>query len=673
MISIRTLSFRFPNKSENRPLVFHFFPNLTGEFICQYHEKNFISVFSQLSLSAQTSSWFSDVTDSVGLGSKSAFRINVSDLNNDDYPDLVIVEGYNDRGLIRVYLNEQKPGSSDPTERIFVDFTDSSGVNVHPMFPDSSRRSELATIVDVDNDGDNDLVTGIWHWSLASVAYMNDRPAVLLNDGTGRFTHVVNNGFDQMGLISISGFAFTDYDQDGNIDCYVSTFSDDHPNTAFRKDHLMRGNGDGTFQDVTSPFDIGTVIWPMYGVSAGDWNNDGYNDIFTSPYCRSSGTLWQGSPYGYFTDVSLASGYDAQFMLGDTNRLLCQWGAFPYDYDNDGDLDVLHVSVHGGLDMGEGRSTIANNDGPSNGYRLNWDLSRLQRNNPQSSHLGNMDATWFDIDNDMLVDLMMTENSYQPATDRAFFFYQDSTHYFEDVTGDLGLLWIASPHSVESFDYDLDGDYDLLMNLINNNNAILVLENEIGQDNHWVTVKLEAPAGVNQNCIGARVYVTAGGVTQFREIQAGVGHFTGQQPFALTFGLADNENIDSLIVRWPNNAASPTVVYNPCIDTMLTVNQSGTACVLADRKETVPAPEINVYPNPAREYLLISGIELESPNMGWVLSDLLGRKMNLPSPTRIRNRNYRLDVSQIPAGVYVLVVGDRKTGAKASRKVTIGN
>lgn len=622
---------------------------------------------------SQDTSWFENVTDSVGLGTKSAFRINVSDLNNDKYPDLVIVEGYNDRGLIRIYMNEQKPGSADPQDRVFVDFTDSSGINVHPMFPDSMRRSELATIVDVDNDGDNDMVTGIWHWSVASVNYMNDRPAVLLNDGTGRFTHVLNNGFDQMGLISISGFAFTDYDLDGNIDCYVSTFSDDHPNSVFRKDHLMRGNGDGTFNDVTSPFDIGTVVWPMYGVSAGDWNNDGYNDIFTSPYCRSSGTLWQGSPYGYFSDVSLSAGYDAQFMLGDTNRLLCQWGAFPYDYDNDGDLDVLHVSVHGGLDVGEGRSTIANNGGAANQFHLDWDLPRLKRNNPQSFHLGNMDASWFDIDNDMLVDMMMTENTYVPSTDRAFFFYQDSTHYFEDVTGDLGLLWVASPHSVETFDYDLDGDYDVLLNMLNNNNAILVLENQIGQDNHWITVELDAPSGVNKNNIGARVYVTAGGVTQFREIQAGVGHFTGQQPFAMTFGLAENEYIDSLVVRWPNNAHPNTVVYGPCIDTSVVVDLNGVNCMLSGRNTPAPAPEVNVYPNPTQDHLFVSGVELSDDRYEVSLLDLLGRKMELSAPIRLRENNYRFEVGRLPAGIYVLSIVDRTTEGKVSKKITIRN
>jgi hypothetical protein len=96
----------------------------------------------------------------------------------------------------------------------------------------------------------------------------------------------------------------------------------------------------------------------MYGVNVTDWNNDGWQDIITSPYCRSSGSLFENMKEGYFRDASFTAKYSAQRMGGDHGQALCQWEANPADFDNDGDMDLLQVSVHGGYDEGEGRTHI---------------------------------------------------------------------------------------------------------------------------------------------------------------------------------------------------------------------------------------------------------------------------------------------------------------------------
>ncbi|HHG86526.1 MAG TPA: VCBS repeat-containing protein, partial [Bacteroidetes bacterium] len=465
---------------------------------------------------SQDPSWYTNVTNQVGLATTAqALRLNVVDLNGDKYPDIVSVENVNRRNMIHVYLNQQDSTSTDPMDRMFIEFTDSSGVNVHPDYPDSTRRSEIVSFADFDNDGDVDMVSGIWHWDPAAVNFPNDRSTVMLNDGTGRFTHVANNGLSGLGFISIAGFAFFDYNLDGKLDIFVGTFSDDHPNNAFRRDYIMVGNGDGTFYDRPSPFDLNTWKDPEYGVSVTDWNNDCFQDVFTSAYCRSGGALWKNINGGSFQNVALAANYSSQHMQGDTTqgiaRDLCQWGAYPFDFDNDGDMDIFHSLVHGGLEATEGRSTIAVNSGAVNNYALNWELDRLVRANPQSFHLGNMDAAWVDIDNNMLTDLIVTETEYLPATDRGFWYIQDSTHYFYDKTPQLQLMNFK-PHTLEAVDYDLDGDLDIIMNDRDDNTQIRVLRNEIGNQNNWLGLRLEAPAAANFNSIGARISVYCGGV-----------------------------------------------------------------------------------------------------------------------------------------------------------------
>lgn len=604
-------------------------------------------------LFSQDSTWFADVTDTTGLDGISALRINSVDINQDKYPDLIVLTNYNQRNNIRVFLNQQHPASSNATDRQFVEWTDSSGVNIHPDYPDSSYRADIITLADVNNDSVPDLITGTWHWSQASINFPQDRPSVLLNDGTGRFTHVPNNGFSALGSISIAGLTYLDYNQDGNIDVYVATFSDDHPNTQFRADVLMKGNGDGTFTNVTSPFDIGVIQFPMYGSSAVDWNNDGWTDILTSPYCRSGGTLWRNNGNNTFSDVSTVRGYNAQTMTGDNGQDLCQWGAFPYDYDNDGDMDVLHVLVHGGIDPGEGRTTIAKNLGPGNNYTLQWDLNVLNRVFPQSSHLGNMDATWLDMDNDMWVDLMVTETEYQPNSDRAFFYRQDSANLLQDITPDLGLLLVKSPHSVESFDFDLDGDYDLVMNRRLNNTELQILENNIGNQNNWIAVNPVAPAGVNANCIGARIVVHAGGVRQMREIHAGVGHFTGQQPFTPIFGLGAETTVDSIVVTWPSQLYPNSTAYNVPVNQVFDfpLNPPTSA------ENMVQPARLVVWPNPSGGNVRIAGDLLRHPDLKWSLQDIRGKQFSVdPQPESAGV--YSLQIENLPNGVYFITVAN---------------
>lgn len=613
-------------------------------------------------LHSQNNTWFTDVSAQVGLASTpEALRLNVRDINGDDYPDIISVESVNRRNMIHVYLNVQDTASTNPLDRMFIDWTDSSGVNVHPH-PDSTggRRSEIVTLADVDNDGDPDMVSGIWHWEPATLNWPDDRSSVLLNDGTGRFTHVPNNGFDALGLISIGGFAYFDYDQDGNLDVFVSTFADDIPNTQFRKDYIMKGAGDGTFTERQGPFDLNTIIEPNYGVSATDWNNDGHQDILTAPYCRDDGTLWQNNGGFSFQDVSFQANYDLQQLLGDGGQAMCAWGSYPMDFDNDGDMDVFHSLVHGGLDSAEGRSTIASNLGASQQYRFQWEMDRLRRTGVQSSHLGNMDAAWLDIDNNGLVDLVHSETEYHPF-DRMYVYLQDSTHYFDDVTSLLGLTAYVA-HTIEAVDYDLDGDYDLIFNDRDDNTQIRVLRNNIGNQNNYLCIKLDPPAGVNADGIGTRIQVTSGGVTQTREVQAGVGHWGGQNPLVQLFGLGQNGGVDSVYVQWPGGLT--TTYYGPAINQTITIDGS-----LVTEVKPGNTPKIYLYPNPNQGRFTLGGWDFSQTSTQVRVRDLVGREVE----TRIAQNGFQatLEMAQTSAGVYFVEITDEAQGVKEVLRVVV--
>jgi enediyne biosynthesis protein E4 len=131
------------------------------------------------------------------------------------------------------------------------------------------------------------------------------------------------------------GAAFLDYDQDGYIDLYVCSgtwikgFCKGDKPSVLPGNHLYRNRGDGTFEDVTKKAGVGGP-WYSMGVSSGDYNNDGYPDIYLSNY--GSNILLKNNGNGTFTDVTKHAN------VGGENK--CSVGAVWLDYDNDGFLDL---------------------------------------------------------------------------------------------------------------------------------------------------------------------------------------------------------------------------------------------------------------------------------------------------------------------------------------------
>ena len=127
------------------------------------------------------------------------------------------------------------------------------------------------------------------------------------------------------------GVALLDYDNDGFLDIYfVNSLTVDLLKTNGKtKSFLYHNNGDGTFSDVTAKAGVGDVGWGM-GVAIGDYNNDGYEDIYVT--CVGPNRLFENNGNGTFSDVTKAAGVtDPRWSTG---------AAF-VDYDNDGKLDLM--------------------------------------------------------------------------------------------------------------------------------------------------------------------------------------------------------------------------------------------------------------------------------------------------------------------------------------------
>jgi hypothetical protein len=617
---------------------------------------------------AQNPTWFSNKTSEAGLSNIKATHIYAADINNDDYPDLILLKGNKyEKQPIQVLLNVYDTAAGTPQKRFYTDITTLSDANQSPYKDSLGRRTHMLALADLNNDGNIDIVTGLYYQTHEEYNDNTDRSEVLMGDGKGHFTLLQGAGLHELGLINATSFSMLDYNKDGKIDLFISRWYPDYNNlpSFLTPGFLMKGNGDGTFTDATSSSGILNMREAMNSCTVTDWNNDGWPDILTAPYKNSNGFLMKNNGNGTFTNVATAAKYNTRYMKGDSALEMVIRGIYPYDFDNDKDMDLLFLYRYGGNDAGEGKTTIVTNSGPVGNDTLTWEINRIKRDLPKATRHGDFDAGWFDMDNDGLGDLVMTQGDMMPTYDRAYFFKQNTNKYFDDMTQELGLLTadMKSTLNVEVLDYDLDGDDDVLISKFDEQNRVVFLQNDIGSASKWISIKLKAPANVNKSCIGTRIRVFSGTLIQTKEIYAGRGYMAGQQPFITNFGLGTKIRIDSVEILWPSTPQMRTVVKNPSFNKITELCEWGYTSV-QDEKPAMDRLNISVYPVPARNQLFIylAGNEKMSSVK---LYDINGRLLNAEA-THLRN-TAEFDVSALQPGCYLLSI-ELENGQSVYRK-----
>lgn len=520
--------------------------------------------------------YFTDVTAETGLTGAPSFRISIADVNGDMYPDLLLHAAMDETSDVLkkqfLYLNVPGDDTGNPYSRKFIDVTEESGIWANRSGSDVGRHSDLALFGDVDNDGDLDYFAGMYFHRLESYPDNGDRNEFLLNDGNGHFTLSEDTSFAAAGLCNTSASAFVDYDLDGYLDIWVGNWFRDYAQDIKSQDMLYRGNGDGSFTDVTAAAGL-EILQPTYGVSVADTDGDGWPDLFAGNYCRDASKHFHNNADGTFTEIHETSQYGLYIGPGpdmDGERQnKCSWGSMPRDFDNDGDMDFWEIMVHGA-------KKVFSCPLMNTGDVFTWAFDHVTRtDDPALMHHGDHYGSWIDYDNNGLADFVLTENGYD--NNRIYLFEQAADHTFSVITRTAGLSGIndanLSTHNASVFDYDLDGDDDIIFGFLDTA-TVGLYRNDIGNLNDWITIRLEGAGQYgksNRSAIGARVQVTAGGTTYTRVVQAGDGHFSPQVPLMLLFGLGQVERIDSVTVQWPNITHSVLTILDPPINQILTI------------------------------------------------------------------------------------------------------
>ncbi|MHC4304815.1 MAG: CRTAC1 family protein, partial [Planctomycetota bacterium] len=293
----------------------------------------------------------------------------------------------------------------------------------------------------------------------------------------------------------------SDLDGDGDVDVYVA--NDSNPNFLYRND------GDGTFTDIGgwcgAGLDADGAAQAGMGTDASDFDGDGRLDLIVTNFARDRCTLYHNVGDLFFDDVT------TRHEIGPATYMSLSWGCAFFDFDLDGDEDLLIVNGH---------------------------------IYPQVDHHAELVETY---------------------RQRPLLFENASGRFVNVSTmAGPGLQVPAAARGLAVADYDNDGDPDLVVSVMDG--PPLLLPNDTLRAGHWVGLRLLNHHG--SPAVGARVELTLDGITQVREVRSG-STYVSQNALDLHFGLGAAAEIGSIEVAWPGGGR--TVVRDAAADRLITI------------------------------------------------------------------------------------------------------
>ena len=452
---------------------------------------------------------FEDVTDRAGVGGDGwGGGVCAGDYDDDGRID-IFVTGF---GRCRLYRNRGDGTFEQVAERAGVA---SPGWSAGAAFfdADGDRDLDLYVAHYIDATFDEVLAarrTSTWREKVKVMAgpfgLRGGKDRFFRNNGDGTF----RDDTEKAGMADLAesyglGVLASDLDNDGDVDIYVT--NDSNPKFLYRND------GGGSFTEIGSWSGAGLssegVAQAGMGVDAADFDGDGLQDIFVTNFARDHATFYKNNGNLLFSDMSTT------MRLKALTYETLKWGCAFFDYDNDGDLDIVIANGHIYPQVDQAP-----------------DLKESYRQLP----------TLLENDGGKLTDVSRTAGP--------------------------GMQEMVSARGLAVGDYDDDGDLDLLLSAIDG--PPLLLRNDTARSGHWLKVRPLNRQG--SPAINARVMVTTGSVQQLRELRSG-SSYQSQNALELHFGLGKSTRIDTLKVVWPGGRASE--LHGVKADRTVTVREPG--------------------------------------------------------------------------------------------------
>jgi hypothetical protein len=429
---------------------------------------------------------FTDVTEQSGIkASGYGMGVATGDFNNDGCVDLYLTN----LGRNQLFRNNCDGTFTDVSKQ---SGTDAPGWGVSASFVDYDRDGWLDLYVgnyvqyDIKTDQKCTNLNGRRDYCSPSV-YRAQRDRLYHNNRDGTFTDVTAKALvGGWSFGAALGVVSADFNNDGWMDIYVA--NDGQANL------LWMNQRDGTFKNMGllsgAALTADGKAEASMGVDAGDFDNDGDEDLFMTELTGQGFNLYVNDGSGMFEDQSARSG------LGPASLEYSGFGTAWFDFDNDGWLDIL--AVNGTIRALEGRPT-----------------SRF------------------------------------PYDQRMLLFRNLRNGRFEDVTNHAGAVFQLSQvaRGAAFGDIDNDGDVDVLVGSVNG--PVRLLINNIGSRNHWVGLRLVGERAP-RDMLGARVQIIRkNGPTLWRRARADGSYASANDPRVLV-GLGDSTEAPRVRVVWPS-------------------------------------------------------------------------------------------------------------------------
>lgn len=584
--------------------------------------------------------------------------VGVADFNNDGLQDIYFV---GNQVSDRLYLNKG--------ELQFEDISTSSGIEGFGGWKNG------ISIVDINNDGYLDIYITRGGKTddprlNSNLLFINQKNLTFKEEA--RYYKIDDTGF------SIAS-SFFDYDNDGDLDLYVTNRPNKWPVTDdeiiqvkkdqslgkinFKEtDRLYRNNGDLSFTDVS----VESGIIPNYGyglsVCTGDVNNDGWNDIYVANDFAEN---------DYFF-LNFGGGKFRQSAQDLTNHVsFFSMGSDFGDINNDGQEEIVVVEMRP-EDYKRSKTSMPamqpaffeklKREGFAHQYMHNvlqynfgngffGDISQL-------SGIDKTDWSWSallsDLDNDGFKDLFVTNGFKRDVYDRdaqpllAEFMKKNKIDQFQQGlkllpevklvnyafknNGDLtfrksmhewGIDIPSYSNGAATADLDNDGDLDLVINNIDD--PAFLYENTNNEKNNFLRIKLEGPEN-NRFGYGAKVKLHLGSDILYQQLQVSRGYLSSCEPI-VHFGLGSRKKIDKLEVSWADGKTN--ILTNVSVNQLLVIKYSEAA-----QNNTLPEQSAQpIFAEATQEFIRPPFFHSENPFDDYETQQLLPHRLSRIGPT----------------------------------------
>ncbi|MFM8252312.1 MAG: FG-GAP-like repeat-containing protein [Planctomycetota bacterium] len=507
----------------------------------------------------------------------------VDDFDDDGWLD-VVMSDWGLRGQLRYFRNDRQGQ--------FVEETEAAGLN--GLFGGLNLLQ-----ADYDNDGDLDILVLRGAWRGPAGRHPN---SLLRNDGQGRFQDVTfAAGLGDVHYPTQTA-AWSDYDNDGQLDLFIG--NENYPC------QLFHNVGSGRFEDVAAQAGVTNNEYTK-GCSWGDYNSDGYPDLYVNNYGTplrleansQQGTssqffvagrgapnrLYRNNRNGTFTDVAESL---------QVTRPLKGFATWFWDVNNDGNLDLFAASYDGSVaDVAAeylGRKQRAEDDclyvsDGRGGFRevgYEWGLKRVTLS---------MGANFGDLDNDGFDEIYLGTGA--PDYDSLvpnIMYWNRAGKSFRDITGSGGFGHLQKGHGVAFADLNNDGDQDVVHvvgGAYPGDMATNVVFENPGNSNHWICVKLIG-AKSNRSAIGAHIKVEIEEEGSTRAIHKWVnsGGSFGANPLRREIGLGSATRIRCLTIDWPTSQTTQTF-YDVGVNQFIEVHEGAESFSVKSQPERAAAQD----------------------------------------------------------------------------------